>query len=117
MIRMVQGSTRIGLNLYSASSGAFETDAATEKRLVSLGVAVYVTERPRTSKETGAPATGKSKAGNNAPKGKNLAKGKQAAKNAASKKDAKPVPPPEDEEGTIEDGEQPPELGAEASVV
>ena len=42
MIRMVQGSTRVGLNLHSASTGAFSADQATEDRLVSLGVAVRV---------------------------------------------------------------------------
>ena len=43
MIRMIHGSTRIGVNIYSPRNGAFQTDEAIEQRLVELGVAAYVT--------------------------------------------------------------------------
>jgi len=39
---MVYGSTRVGHDIHSASTGAFSADEATEERLVSLGVAVRV---------------------------------------------------------------------------
>ena len=42
MIRMIHGSTRIGVDIYSPRNGAFQADEATEHRLVSLGVAAYV---------------------------------------------------------------------------
>lgn len=42
MIRMTHGSTRIGVEIYTSKSGAFQADEATERRLVSLGVAVWV---------------------------------------------------------------------------
>lgn len=42
MIRMICGSTRVNDRLYSAEDGAFSAGEATEKRLVSLGVAEYV---------------------------------------------------------------------------
>ncbi|MBO6231803.1 MAG: hypothetical protein ILA17_06220 [Ruminococcus sp.] len=42
MIQMICGSTAIGTTIYSEADGAFSADEATEKRLVSLGVAKYV---------------------------------------------------------------------------
>lgn len=42
MIIMICGSTSINGTIYSAESGAFKADEATEQRLVSLGVAKFV---------------------------------------------------------------------------
>lgn len=42
MIRMINGTTRIGNKIYSASDGCFEADAETEARLIARGVAVAV---------------------------------------------------------------------------
>jgi len=42
MIRMITGACRIGSELITPASGAFEADEKTEKRLVSLGVAEFV---------------------------------------------------------------------------
>lgn len=42
MIRMINGACRIGAELMSPQSGAFEAEPQTEKRLVTLGVAEYV---------------------------------------------------------------------------
>lgn len=172
MIRMINGSTRIGLNLYTAASGPFVTDEATEKRLVSLGAAEYVAETPPTPAGMGAPAAGSSGAGNDNPDAENGAAGQETPEDGTAYADmkapalrnlmkerglpckvgiknaemiaaleaydkehaaAEPLadgadgganaedaedeePPTEDEEGD-EDGEQPPELGAEDIVV
>lgn len=78
MIRMINGSTRIGLNLYTAASGPFDADAATEKRLVSLGVAEYVTEKSPTPTETGAPAAGSAGAGTSNPDTENPTGGEKS---------------------------------------
>ncbi|MBO6266901.1 MAG: hypothetical protein J6M06_01580 [Synergistaceae bacterium] len=77
MIRMINGSTRIGLNLYTAASGPFDADAATEKRLVSLGVAEYVTEKSPTPTETGAPAASSAGAGTSNPEETNSTEGEE----------------------------------------
>ena len=42
MIEMICGSTSINGTIYSADSGAFKADEATEQRLLSLGVARLV---------------------------------------------------------------------------
>ena len=52
MIRLISGVTRVGSRTYSPADGSIALDEATEKRLVSVGVAQYVessvevTERP-----------------------------------------------------------------------
>ena len=52
MIRLISGVTRVGSQTYSPADGSIALDEATEKRLVSAGVARYVefgveaTERP-----------------------------------------------------------------------
>lgn len=42
MIRMINGTCRIGTELVTPQTGAFSTEKETENRLVSLGVAEYV---------------------------------------------------------------------------
>lgn len=54
MIQMICGSTRIGAEIFSAASGAFNAPAEAEKRLVDSGAAVYVGVKPvATSGESG----------------------------------------------------------------
>lgn len=89
MIRMINGSTRIGLNLYNAASGPFVTDEATEKRLVSLGAAEYVAETPPTPAETGAPAAGSSGAGNDNPDTENGTAGQETPEDGTAYADMK----------------------------
>lgn len=43
MIRIINGTTRIGNEVFTSSSGNIEADEAVESRLVSLGIAEYVT--------------------------------------------------------------------------
>lgn len=89
MIRMINGSTRIGTNIFNAASGPFEADEATEKRLVSLGAAEYVAETPPTPAGTGAPAAGSAGAGNDNPDAENGAAGQETPEDGIAYADMK----------------------------
>lgn len=52
MIKMICGSTSINGVIYSADSGIFTADKATEQRLVALGVAKFVNNDVATSSDS-----------------------------------------------------------------
>ena len=128
MIRMIKGNTRIGSDLHTAGGKPFSAGEATEKRLVSLGVAEYVKERAAPPAAGGAPATDGDKEGKNAGNGKggnkgakNGSGGKKGSKaggksggKAGGGKAAAPAPTGDD---LPEGGENGPALGADDPVV
>ena len=101
----------------------FEVPVETAQRLVALGIAAIAEETPAPPAEQAAPAAENARAGSEAAKAKKPTAAKETAKNATQKKNAKQASeamPAEDgdpEEMAVEDGEQMPDLGAEAPVL
>lgn len=77
MIRMIFGSTRIGTEIHSTKSDAFAASYEVEKRLVSLGVAAYVTGTGMTPAEVRAPAPQANETGTNSPEETNSTEGEE----------------------------------------
>lgn len=79
MIRMTNGSTRIGSVIYSPESGAFSANKEIEARLVSLNVAEYTKEGVLRTPDEAEPTKDQLNA-------KTDAKSAKAAKKSTSKK-------------------------------